>query len=86
MSTTGWSGKYGKLIEVDHGAGLKTRYGHLHKILVEIGRQLKFRDKIGLLGSTGHSTGAHLHYEILFKGKPKNPMKFIKAGRHVFQE
>ncbi len=86
VTYAGWSGKYGKLIEVDHGAGIKTRYGHLHKILVKKGRQLKFRDKIGLLGSTGRSTGAHLHYEILFKGKPKNPMKFIKAGRHVFQE
>ncbi|MFQ5618144.1 MAG: peptidoglycan DD-metalloendopeptidase family protein [Rhodospirillales bacterium] len=81
-----WSGKYGKLVEVDHGAGIKTRYGHLHKILVKKGQHLKFRDKIGLLGSTGRSTGAHVHYEITFKGKPKNPMKFIKAGRHVFQE
>ncbi len=86
VTYAGWSGKYGKVIEVEHGAGIKTRYGHLHKILVKKGRQLKFRDKIGLLGSTGRSTGAHLHYEILFKGKAKNPMKFIKAGRHVFQE
>ncbi|MCH8215027.1 MAG: peptidoglycan DD-metalloendopeptidase family protein [Proteobacteria bacterium] len=86
VTYAGWSGKYGKLVEVDHGAGIKTRYGHLHKILVKKGRQLKFRDKIGLLGSTGRSTGAHVHYEITFKGKPKNPMKFIKAGRHVFQE
>ena len=86
VTFAGWSGKYGKLVEVDHGAGIKTRYGHLHKILVKKGRQLKFRDKIGLLGSTGRSTGAHVHYEITFKGKPKNPMKFIKAGRHVFQE
>ena len=86
VTYAGWSGKYGKVIEVEHGAGIKTRYGHLHKILVKKGRRLKFRDKIGLLGSTGRSTGAHLHYEILFKGKPKNPMKFIKAGRHVFQE
>ena len=86
VTHAGWSGIYGRLIEVDHGAGLKTRYGHLYKILVKKGRQLKFRDKIGLLGSTGRSTGAHVHYEITFKGKPKNPMKFIKAGRHVFQE
>ena len=86
VTYAGWSGKYGRVIEVDHGAGLKTRYGHLHKILVKKGQQLKFRDKIGLLGSTGRSTGAHVHYEILFKGKAKNPMKFIKAGRHVFQE
>ncbi len=86
VTSVGWKGKYGKVIEIDHGAGLKTRYGHLHKILVEKGRHLKFRDKIGLLGSTGRSTGAHVHYEILFKGKAKNPMKFIKAGRHVFQE
>ena len=86
VTYAGWSGKYGKVIEVEHGAGIKTRYGHLHKILVKKGRQLRFRDKIGLLGSTGRSTGAHLHYEILFKGKAKNPMKFIKAGRHVFQE
>ncbi len=86
VTYAGWSGKYGRLIEVDHGAGLKTRYGHLHKILVKKGRYLKFRDKLGLLGSTGRSTGAHLHYEILFKGKAKNPMKFIKAGRYVFQE
>ena len=86
VTYAGWSGKYGKVIEVEHGAGIKTRYGHLHKILVKKGRRLKFRDKIGLLGSTGRSTGAHVHYEITFKGKPKNPMKFIKAGRHVFQE
>ncbi len=67
-------------------AGIKTRYGHLGKILVKKGRKLKFRDKIGLLGSTGRTTGAHLHYAVLFKGKAKNPMGFIEGGRHVFQE
>ncbi len=86
MSATGWSGKYGRLLEIDHGAGIKTRYGHLHKILVKKGRQHKFRNKTGLLGSTGRSTGSHLRYDILFKGKAKNPMKFIKEGRHVFRE
>ena len=86
VTYAGWSGKYGRLIEVDHGAGIKTRYGHLHKTMVKKGQKVEFRQKIGLLGNTGRSTGAHLHYEILFKGKAKNPMKFIKAGRHVFQE
>jgi len=86
VSFAGWKGNYGKLIEIDHGAGLKTRYGHLNKILVKKGQRIEFRKRIGLLGSTGRSTGAHLHYEVVFRGKAKNPMKFIKAGRNVFQE
>jgi murein DD-endopeptidase MepM/ murein hydrolase activator NlpD len=86
ITYVGWKGNYGRLVEVDHGAGVKTRYGHLAKTLVKKGQKVKFRDKIGLLGNSGRSTGAHLHYEVLFKGRPKDPMKFIKAGRHVFQE
>lgn len=85
VTFAGWNGKYGKMVELDHGAGIKTRFGHLHQTLVEKGQKVKFRDKIGLLGSTGRSTGAHLHYEILFFGRPKDPMQFIKAGRYVFQ-
>ncbi len=86
VTYSGWKGKYGKLVEVSHGAGIKTRFGHLHKILVKKGQKIKFREKIGLMGSTGRSTGAHLHYEVLFKNRYKNPMKFIKAGRYVFQK
>ena len=86
VSYVGWKGKFGRLVEVNHGAGIKTRYGHLHKILVKKGQKIGFREKIGLLGSTGRSTGAHLHYEILSGGRPRDPMKFIKAGRYVFQE
>jgi murein DD-endopeptidase MepM/ murein hydrolase activator NlpD len=74
------------LVEISHGSGIKTRYGHLHKTLVKRGQKIKFHQKIGLLGSTGRSTGAHLHYEVLFKKRSKNPMKFIKAGRYVFQD
>ena len=81
----GWNGRYGRYIEIDHGSGIRTRYGHLHKIYVKRGQKVGFRDKIGLLGSSGRSTGAHLHYETVFDGKSINPMKFIKAGRHVFQ-
>ena len=82
----GWKGRYGRLIVISHGAGLKTRYGHLSKILVKRGQKVSFLHKIGLLGNSGRSTGPHLHYEVLFKGKPKNPIKFIKAGRYVFKE
>jgi len=86
VKLAGWKGKFGKMVEIDHGGGLKTRFGHLHKILVKRGQRVDFRDKIGLLGSTGRSTGAHLHYEVIFKGRSMNPLKFFKAGRYVFQE
>jgi len=86
VTFAGWHGNYGKLIEIDHGAGLKTRYGHLHKFLVKKGDQVEFHKVIGQLGNTGRSTGAHLHYEVIHKGRSKNPMNFIRAGRYVFQE
>ena len=72
-------------MEIDHGEGFKTRYGHLQKILVKRGQIVKYRQKIGLLGSTGRSTGPHLHYEVVHNGKSLNPWKFIKAGRYVYK-
>ncbi len=85
VTFAGWKGHYGKLIEIDHGAGIKTRYGHLNKILVKKGDKVNFRQNIALLGNTGRSTGPHLHYEITFMKKTRNPSNFIKAGRYVFQ-
>ncbi|MAI10914.1 MAG: hypothetical protein CBD27_00055 [Rhodospirillaceae bacterium TMED167] len=82
----GVKGKFGKFIEVDHGRGFKTRYGHLNKILVKRGQKVEYRQKIGLLGNTGRSTGPHLHYEILHNGNPRNPWRFIKAGRYVYKK
>jgi len=82
---SGHKGKYGKFIEIDHGGGFKTRYGHLYKTLVKRGQEVKFRQKIGLLGSSGRSTGPHLHYEVTHNGKPKNPWRFIKAGKYVYK-
>ncbi len=82
----GWKNKYGKVVEIDHGAGISTRFGHLNEFFVKKGQKVEFHDKIGLLGNTGRSTGAHLHYEVAFHKKTLNPLKFIKAGRHVFQE
>lgn len=81
----GRKGRYGKLVEIDHGYGIRTRYGHLRKVLVKIGEEVGHRHEIGLLGSTGRSTGPHVHYEVRFDGKPLNPDKFIKAGRYVFK-
>ena len=81
----GWKGRYGRYIEIDHGNGMITRYGHLHKIYVKRGQKVKFQQKIGLLGNSGRATGPHLHYETVFKKRSINPLKFIKAGRHVFQ-
>jgi murein DD-endopeptidase MepM/ murein hydrolase activator NlpD len=81
----GWRGRYGRMIEIDHGNGIRTRYGHLRKILVKAGQTVKHREKIGLLGSSGRSTGPHVHYEVRFRGKAYNPSKFLKAGNHVFK-
>ncbi len=85
VTFVGWNGGYGKFVEIDHGLGMRTRYGHLNKILVERGQELEFRDKIGLVGNTGRSTGAHLHYEILVDGRPRDPMSFMRAGQYVFK-
>jgi len=86
VTFVGWKNNYGRVVEITHGAGLKTRYGHLFQTLVKKGDAVKFRERIALMGNSGRTSGPHLHYEILFKGRPKDPMKFIKAGRYVFKE
>lgn len=82
----GWKGSYGKLVEIDHGAGIHTRYAHMSKVTVKKGQKVKFAERIGRIGSTGRSTGNHLHYEIMFRDKGLDPMQFIKAGRNVFKK
>ncbi len=81
----GWRSGYGRLVEIDHGFGFKTRYGHMAKIKVKRGQKVKFGQQIGAMGSSGRSTGVHLHYEVWFKGKPYDPQKFLKAGIYVQQ-
>ncbi len=78
--SAGWSGGYGRMVEVDHGNGLSTRYGHLSEINVKIGEQVKIGQVIGLVGSTGRSTGPHLHYETRIDGEAVDPQKFLRAG------
>jgi murein DD-endopeptidase MepM/ murein hydrolase activator NlpD len=85
VSHAGWTGGYGKMVEIDHGDGLKTRYGHLMKVLVKKGQKVKYQDIVALMGSTGRSTGSHVHYEVLVNGKQVDPIKFIKAGHYVFK-
>ena len=72
-----WEGGYGNLIEVNHGNGLTTRYGHLSKVGVQIGDTVQRGQLIGLIGSTGRSTGPHLHYEVRLNDKPINPRRFL---------
>lgn len=81
----GWRGRYGRLVEIDHGNGIKTRFGHLNKVLVKKGEQVDRTSLVGLLGNSGRSTGAHLHYEVIVNGNPRNPDRFIKAGSNVFE-
>ena len=80
-----WHGGYGKLVEIDHGYGLKTRYAHLSSIDVVEGQKVAFGDKVGGLGSTGRSTGPHLHYEVWYDGQARNPWNYLKAGANVLQ-
>jgi murein DD-endopeptidase MepM/ murein hydrolase activator NlpD len=80
VSHAGPMGGYGNMVEIDHGNGLATRYGHLSEVLVEEGQQVKANEIVGRLGSTGRSTGPHLHYEVRVDGEPVDPIRFLKAG------
>jgi murein DD-endopeptidase MepM/ murein hydrolase activator NlpD len=73
----GWQGGYGNMIEIDHGNGLTTRYGHLSRIEVQVGDPIARGQLIGLVGSTGRSTGPHLHYEVRLNDKSINPRLFL---------
>jgi murein DD-endopeptidase MepM/ murein hydrolase activator NlpD len=67
----------GKVVVIDHGHGMVTRYGHLQKVLAKRKQAVKRGDKIALMGNTGRGTGPHLHYEVLLNGIPVNPKKYI---------
>ncbi len=77
VTNADWQGGYGNMIEVDHGNGLKTRYGHLSRIDVQNGDVVQRGQVIGLIGSTGRSTGPHLHFELRLDDKPINPRRFL---------
>jgi len=85
VAFTGVRSGYGNTVEVDHGGGLKTRYAHLQGIAVSVGQRVGVGQRIGAMGSTGRSTGPHLHYEIWVGGRPQNPNRFLRAGEYVQQ-
>jgi murein DD-endopeptidase MepM/ murein hydrolase activator NlpD len=80
VTVAGRDGGYGKMVELDHSNGLSTRYGHLSEIDVKVGQSVRAGEVIGRIGSTGRSTGPHLHYETRIKGEAVDPQKFLRAG------
>ncbi|WP_434722927.1 M23 family metallopeptidase [Mesorhizobium sp. RIZ17] len=85
VTRAGWAGGYGRMVEVDHGNGFATRYGHLSEIDVAIGQKLAAGDVIGKTGSSGRSTGPHLHYEVRHGGEAVDPLRFLTVGKKVAQ-
>jgi murein DD-endopeptidase MepM/ murein hydrolase activator NlpD len=85
VSFTGQRSGYGSTVEIDHGGGFKTRYAHLAAISVTVGEHVALGQRIGGMGSTGRSTGDHLHYEVWVNGRAQNPLRFVKAGDYVQQ-
>jgi murein DD-endopeptidase MepM/ murein hydrolase activator NlpD len=84
VTTAGYNnGGYGNLIKIDHGRGIETRYGHLSRMSVQPGQRVKRGDVIGRMGSTGRSTGSHLHYEVRIDGRAVNPVPFMKSTDYL---
>ncbi|MDP1737776.1 MAG: peptidoglycan DD-metalloendopeptidase family protein [Caulobacter sp.] len=85
ISFTGVRSGYGNTVEIDHGNGFKTRYAHLAGFSVRVGQRVTVGQRIASMGSTGRSTGPHLHYEVWVNGRAQNPNRFLKAGEYVQQ-
>ncbi len=83
VGRTGWIGGYGNMIELEHGKSIQTRYGHLSSIQVAPGQRIKRGQMIGLMGSTGRSTGSHLHYEVRLDGRAVNPIPFLRTADYL---
>ena len=79
----GWTGGYGRMVEIDHGNGITTRYAHMSRISVKEGASVTRGSVLGAVGSSGRSTGPHLHYEVRRNGKALNPVRFLKAGKKI---
>jgi murein DD-endopeptidase MepM/ murein hydrolase activator NlpD len=85
ISFTGVRSGYGNVVEIDHGNGFKTRYAHLQAASVRVGQRVAIGQRVGAMGSTGRSTGPHLHYEVWVKGRAQKPNRLLNAGEYVQQ-
>ena len=79
VTYAGWQAGYGRLVVVEHGYGFSTRYGHCSRVNVRVGQEIKKGQVVGFIGSTGHSTGSHCHYEVRIHGMPVDPMKYLPS-------
>lgn len=86
VSFVGVRSGYGNTVEIDHGRGFKTRYAHLNSMAVRPGQRIALGQRIGAMGTTGRSTGVHLHYEVWMNGRPQNPARFMRAGDQLVQQ
>ena len=86
VSYAGWKSGYGKVVEIDHGAGLVTRYAHMSRWNAQVGAQVSAGDVIGAIGSTGRSTGPHLHFEVRINNQAVNPRPFLETAPHVLEQ
>lgn len=86
VSFVGVRSGYGNTVEIDHGRGFKTRYAHLNSMAVQPGQRIALGQRLGAMGTTGRSTGVHLHYEVWMNGRPQNPARFLRAGDQLVQQ
>ncbi|UZW55330.1 M23 family metallopeptidase [Sphingobium sp. JS3065] len=83
VNRAGWANGYGNLVQISHGGGMETRYGHMSKLLVASNSYVRRGQLIGLMGSTGRSTGSHLHYEVRLDGQAINPVPFVAGPDYL---
>ena len=77
VTKVGWENGYGLMVQLDHGYGLQTKYAHMSRTAVQVGQLVKRGDRLGYVGSTGLSTGPHLHYEVIVNGRPVDPLQYV---------
>jgi murein DD-endopeptidase MepM/ murein hydrolase activator NlpD len=83
VTYAGYRSDYGKVVEIDHGNGIATLYAHLHRYIVSVGQRVAEHEQVGFLGSSGRSSGPHVHYEVLVNNEPQDPEKFIGLARVI---